>query len=136
MTDQLGFEPDSLEPRLLCALRRLTREAGTLSIDECLVRAQNHMEEAIAAAQLKPSVNVPLVRALFATCESIVADFDTIPAYAKAWIKGAILYFVETDDDEHDFDSFLGFEDDCQVLNVCLKLAGREDLMINPEDYD
>ena len=30
----------------------------------------------------------------------------------------------------------IGFEDDNEVLNACLRLAGRDDLCLKPEDYD
>lgn len=39
-------------------------------------------------------------------------------------------------DDEPDFTSPIGFEDDTEVLNACLRLAQLGALCLHPEDYD
>ena len=54
---------------------------------------------------------------------------------SQFWLRAAIYYFAH-DDDEPDFSSPIGFEDDAEVLNACLRLAGRDDLCLKPEDYD
>jgi uncharacterized membrane protein YkvA (DUF1232 family) len=53
----------------------------------------------------------------------------------RVWLKGAMLYFVEVDDGDHDFDSPIGFNDDVDVLNACLSMAGLDDLYLNPENF-
>ena len=37
----------------------------------------------------------------------------------------AIYYFIESDDEEHDFDSILGFDDDIEVMNKILDYIGH-----------
>lgn len=136
MSKQLTFEPDNLSPSLLQSLRRLVTESSHSTPAECLNKARLHLSSAIEEGKTRPSVNVRLAQAIYDCCKELVSSFDTLPNHAKAWIKGAILYFAETSDGEPDFESFLGFEDDCEILNACLKLANRDDLIINPEDYD
>lgn len=55
---------------------------------------------------------------------------------ARAWLSAAMLYFVSANDAEPDFSSPIGFEDDAEVLNACLKLAHLDELLVRPEDYD
>ena len=136
MTKQLSFEPDNLSPSLLQTLRRLANESSRSTPAECLSKARFHLSSAIEEGKTRPSVNVRLAQAIYDCCEELVRSFDTLPSHAKAWIKGAILYFAETSDGEPDFESFLGFDDYCEILNACLRLANRDDLIINPEDYD
>ena len=136
MSRQLSLHPDSLSPSLFDALDRLTKEASPLSPGECLKQAAGHVIAAQSASKTFPLVNVRLAQAIFDSCRALVNSFDALPSHSKAWIKGAILYFAQTTDGAHDFESLGGFEDDCEVLNACLRLAGREDLIINPEDYD
>lgn len=54
----------------------------------------------------------------------------------RAWLAGAILYFAQSNDGEPDLTSPIGFEDDTEVLNACLRFAHLEALCLNPEDYD
>jgi hypothetical protein len=136
MNKQLSFEPDSLSGAVLGSLRRLTNAASALSPSHCLSMAESHLAAAVQEARTRPSVNVRLAQAIYDCCKELVTNFETLPIHSRPWIKGAILYFAETTDGEPDFESFLGFEDDCEVLNACLQLANREDLIINPEDYD
>ncbi len=44
--------------------------------------------------------------------------------------------FADSRDNEHDFSSAIGFEDDAEVLNACLKHAGRTSMCITIEDFD
>ncbi len=136
MSNQLGFEPDELNAEQLQALNKLLPEAQVLSAKECYERAAGHFKETAEQARTKPLINVKLAQAILDVVDIVVRDFDSIPSHAKAWLKAAILYFAQIEDGENDFESLLGFEDDCEILNGCLLYAGRKDLVIAPEDYD
>ena len=43
----------------------------------------------------------------------------------------AIYYFIESEDDEHDFDSILGFDDDIQVMNKIVNHLGYANMEIS-----
>ncbi len=62
--------------------------------------------------------------------------WETLAPNMRRWFAGAILHFASSDDDEPDFTSPIGFEDDAEVLNAFLRFAGYDDLCVNPEDYD
>ena len=81
-------------------------------------------------------VNVALAEGLLAVIRRLIADWAGIPFHAEQWCKGMIRYFTLCDDDEDDFSSPIGFDDDAEVMNACLRLAGRGDLCIKPEDFD
>lgn len=81
-------------------------------------------------------VNVALAEAITAIYANLLSRWPSLSTMATPWLKGAMLYFVETDDDDPDFDSPIGFEDDVEVLNACLRMAGLEELCLNPEDFD
>lgn len=136
MNKQLSFQPEGLSPSLFEALEGLTRKAVALPLAVCVKKAADHLVAAVEASRKLPLVNVRLAQAIFDCCQELVNNFAALPAHSKGWIKGAILYFAQTTDGAHDFETLGGFEDDCEVLNACLRLAHREDLIINPEDYD
>ena len=52
------------------------------------------------------------------------------------WLRGAVGYFVSSNDEEPDFDSPIGIEDDVEILNACLQFAELDSLCLRVEDFD
>jgi len=50
----------------------------------------------------------------------LISQFDSFNKEQKSLAVASIYYFVESDDNEHDFDSMFGFEDDIEVMNRIL----------------
>ncbi len=134
----------TLSRQQLDALRRFADEARYVPLTDFLRESVEHVEAARRAHERDPLINVPLAEALAdAICRLIDAwdighfrpevnlEYDT-----GYWLRGAFRYFSHSDDEEPDLSSPLGFEDDAEVLNACLRLAGLDDWCIDPEDYD
>ncbi len=81
-------------------------------------------------------INLRLATAIVEVIERVVGDWNSLPADARSWLAGAMHYFCKCNDDEPDFSSPIGFEDDTEVLNACLRFAKLNDLCLNVEDYD
>jgi hypothetical protein len=77
-----------------------------------------------------------LATAIADVAESLLSEWESIAKEHRNWFGGAILYFADSRDNEHDFSSAIGFEDDAEVLNACLKHAGRTSMCIEIEDFD
>ena len=107
-----------------------------LSPQEMLQEAEEHVAKAKIAYKTNIMVNVKLAEAIVEVFRTIVAEWEAIPDSAQKWCLGMICYFSLGDDENDDFESPIGFEDDCEVVNACLKMIDREELCINPEDYD
>ena len=90
----------------------------------------------VIASAANALVNFRMAEAIVAVARQVCSSWDDVPTHARYWLRAAIAYFTTSDDSEPDFDSPIGFEDDLEVLNACLKLAGRSDLYLRPEDYD
>ncbi len=119
--------------------RRLTDyadQAAGLSHDDLRDMVAKHIDMARELARSQSLVNVPLAEALQDAIARVLADWQTLPAHVRPWLQGAVLYFVKSADSEPDFSSAIGFEDDAQVWNACVKLARRDDLCVRPEDFD
>ncbi|MCP4752416.1 MAG: hypothetical protein GY866_16100 [Proteobacteria bacterium] len=110
-------------------------DKNDLSPEKMLHEAELHLENAREAARTNGMVNVRLAEAIVQVFRRIVADWETIPDNAKKWCLGMVCYFSLGEDEIDDFESPIGFEDDAEVVNACLKIAGREELSINIEDY-
>lgn len=133
--------PDSIQPlglsrSQLVQLRRLADEVLECSILELQQRSREHVEQAGLAQARNSYVNASFAKAIADLVDAIVRDWDTWHPDAQYWLRGAIQYFVFSDDGEPDFASVIGFEDDAEVLNACLRLVNRHDWQLKPEDFD
>jgi uncharacterized membrane protein YkvA (DUF1232 family) len=110
---------------------------GGLSPKELGALASAHVVAASEANRRNALVNLRLAQAIANVIEQILSGWDNLESRQIHWLAGAILYFSRSSDvDEPDFGSPIGFEDDAEILNACLRIAGLEHLAINPEDYD
>jgi hypothetical protein len=117
-------------------LAEYVEHAAQWPIQQLLAAAQAHLHETFIAHQRNPLVNLRLAEAIWQTIRQVASQWNTLSPEARSWLAGAILYFAKSDDEEPDLTSPIGFEDDAEVLNTCLRLAHCEDLSLNPEDYD
>ncbi|WP_080800746.1 hypothetical protein [Desulfamplus magnetovallimortis] len=128
--------PTGLMRKEFDILIKCSKNASAFSIDELTDKTDLYFDKIKSAHKENPMVNVNLACAIVSSIHAIHADWRNIPEMAKPWCKGMIQYFIETADEDDDFLSPTGFDDDAAVLNACLKLADRADLCIDPEDYD
>lgn len=133
---QLHLYPTGL-PRLLSQrLSDSLSQAEAIPLPQLLFAAQLHLREVEAAHRRNRLINLRLATAIYQTFLRVAEEWAAIPTQAQPWLAGAIFYFTQSNDDEPDFHSAIGFEDDVEVLNACLRFAQLENLCINPEDYD
>lgn len=95
-----------------------------------------HLERTRAAHAQNRLVNVRMAAGIVHVLETLLRDWDSLTDDHAFWLRGAMHYFSTSLDDEPDFQSPLGFEDDAEILNACLRFAGRSDLCLNAEDFD
>jgi uncharacterized membrane protein YkvA (DUF1232 family) len=136
MAEQRTLFPTGLTRRLSRRLAEYTHAAEGQSPADLLYQAEKHLETVRDAYRRNAMINVRLAEAICASIRSVVTDWGDLPPTAQPWLRGAIHYFANCDDDQPAFTSPIGFEDDTEVLSACLRLAGREDLCLKPEDYD
>jgi len=136
MDGQGSLFPKDLTGRQLDDLNSCIHEARDLALEDLLQRAQGHLTEARAAAERDPLINVALAKAIVGVLEDVTGHWEELPVQSRSWLRGAMGYFTSGADEESDFGSPIGFEDDAEILNACLRHAERDDLCLNPEDYD
>ena len=136
MSDQLNLYPTGLTRSQFDRLSDLADRASGTSLPELLTAVQQHVAQTNLVYERNRIVNLRLATAIGKAIEQVIGSWDELPAVARNWLGGAFLYFVQSDDDEGDFDSPIGFEDDTEVLNSCLRFAKLDYLCLNVEDYD
>ncbi|EDL62313.1 hypothetical protein [Gimesia maris] len=136
MNKQLGMFPSGLSHEQYDRLASLIDQVSGLAVDELLVSARQHLVLTQKVHAQNAIVNLRLATAIVEVIEQVIKDWDTLPANVQNWLSGAFCYFFHSDDDEPDFSSPIGFEDDAEVLNACLRFARLDDLCLNVDDYD
>jgi hypothetical protein len=128
--------PEGLTKKEIDTLTKCSEDVADFQPELLLDQAKGHLKRIRMLHPKFPYINVRLAEAIVRTFQNIFSDWENIPPHARSWCRGMVQYFCVSDDDEHDFLSPTGFNDDAEIMNACLKLAGREDLCINPEDFD
>ncbi|PYP82899.1 MAG: hypothetical protein DMF61_24865 [Blastocatellia bacterium AA13] len=136
MTEQLELHPSGLSRSQFARLEEYMRAADSLALDELLNLTEGHLERASRIYQANRLNNVRLAAAIRDSIIAAASEWENLSMVARHWLAAAILYFAQADDQEPDFSSPIGFEDDAEVLNSCLRFAQLDELCLNPEDYD
>ena len=127
--------PEGLSQKEIETLKKCSKEVENFAPEQLLDQAKNHLKRIRMLHSKNLHINVKLAEAIVYTFQNFFDDWENIPPHARSWCRGMVQYFCVSDDDEHDFFSPIGFKDDAEIMNACLKLAGREELCINPEDF-
>jgi len=128
--------PEGLTQKEFDLLTKCSSEAADVSLSDLIENAEVHLEKVKDAHQQNVFVNYRLAKAIFNCFRTVIEHWNTLPNFSYPWLRGMMRYFFLSSDLESDFSSPIGFEDDAEIVNACLRLAGREDLCINPEDFD
>jgi ERCC4-related helicase/uncharacterized membrane protein YkvA (DUF1232 family) len=124
------FQPSGLSNALVARLFQHLKEVRDVELAHLLLQVQQHLLSAREAHLLTGRVNIEVGNAIVHVFEQVCEDWQSIPEMARPWCKAMMAYFISCDDQEKDFSSLIGFDDDVEVVNACLKFAGRKDLCI------
>jgi uncharacterized membrane protein YkvA (DUF1232 family) len=136
VTDQHDLCPTGLTRKQHQQLTVYTQHAAQWTPMALRQAVEQHLEATAAVQAQNPLVNLRLATAIRDVLEQVFSIWDDLTPATRAWLAGAMLYFAKSDDDEPDFTSPIGFEDDAEVLNACLRLAQLGALCLHPEAYD
>jgi hypothetical protein len=116
-------------------LSALAEMAGTRSHQDVRESLAQHAAWLQVQAETNTMINMSLARALAATLDQALLKTRNSPDHGR-WIKAAACYFIHVDDDENDLASPIGFDDDAEVVNACLRHVGLGNLCVKIEDHD
>ncbi len=131
-----SFLPEGLSPAEARELDECVARAEHLPLEALLASAREHVAATRMAYAVNPLLDLGLAEALLQSIESLFDHWSAVPPYAQGWCKGMVLYFASCNKDEDDHESPIGFDDDAEVINACLRMAGRDDLCVDPEEYE
>ncbi len=124
--------PVGLSGELFDLLLKCVKETKRSLPSELLKDAEDHFLATEAAYKRNPLIDINTAMALIGCFRTVVSRWDTLPDHAKPYCLGMMRYFVIRDDELKDLSSPIGFDDDVEVVNACLKLACLDELCFNP----
>lgn len=121
--------PPPLPPKIAARLAEL-RAAPARSASDLRELVAAHRQRAEDIAENDPFVDVDRARRVADSCLALLDALPTLPDDARAWVRAACLYFADPDDEEDDFDSVVGFDDDAEVVNHVAARVGLSRLSV------
>ncbi len=121
--------PDGLNERQCERLKEFVRRGQMVSPEALLRAAHAHLDDALAARHEEEGVNMNLAVCIVQVFDRVVTEWMSFTPAQQSWLRGAMVYFSKSEDDQPDF-CVQGFADDVEVLNACLRQAGRSDLVL------
>jgi uncharacterized membrane protein YkvA (DUF1232 family) len=128
--------PEGLTAKEFSLLSQCVDKTAAIAPAELLSCSAAHLEKIRQAHAQNAFINLKPAEAICLVFNIIIQAWDDLPPHSHSWLKGMMEYFSLSSDLESDFTSPIGFDDDVKIMNACLKLANREDLCLNAEDFD
>lgn len=92
-----------------------------MDVDQLRARLGDHLAQVRAAAEDNEFVDLELAEQLHSRLRAALGSWSTYDDEQRAALIGAVDYLVQTDDEENDLRSPIGFDDDAEVVMAALK---------------
>lgn len=112
------------------AFEELCEDASVADINRLRRRVRSHVSTIDEAALTKPDLPVALADALAEKLNGLADLAPELDAEGRRLVRGAMMYFVLTTDDEDDLGGPNGLDDDVYVLNRVCDDLGRFELKL------
>ena len=135
MPETPNGSPHGIPKFQLTSIESLAQSLVGKSVPELTSEIDSHITLATAAKADFQMLNLSLANLIGDRLKLALGHWGNFNESQQFWMLGAIAYFVHSDDEEDDLRSPIGFEDDVEVFNACIRFAGHGDLVINKEDF-
>lgn len=122
--------PSGLSAHAKVRLEGFYAEAEGVIYGDLLSRTRGHLAAMEGLVRSHPDINLERARQIVSVFEAAGERAAALSDSQVRWLIAAMMYFLEWEDEEHDFESEAGFDDDAEVLNSCLALCGLDALSL------
>ncbi len=128
-----GGEPslnldDLLHPDEQRQFRRLCLATSTEELSQLTEVVAMHLDHIKTNAG--SATDVEMAETIAASLQRLIASGLEFDDEARAQIRGAVEYFLLTDDAAGDMDDALGFDDDARVVNAMLRRIDQPEFLV------
>ncbi|MCM3849987.1 hypothetical protein ND486_27735 [Pseudonocardia sp. DR1-2] len=92
-----------------------------MDVERIQLCLRDHLAQVRAAAEDNEFVDLELAEQLHSRLRAALGSWSTYDAEQRAALIVAVNYLVQTDDEENDLRSPIGFDDDADVVMAALK---------------
>ena len=129
---QFSIDLDELlHPEEQLRFRRLCMATSSSDLPELVGVVRLHLDRVIELADHR--TDVEMAERIASCFEQLLLSASGFAPDERALIRGAVEYFLLSDDADGDIENVVGFDDDVRVLNSVLKRVERPDLIIDFE---
>lgn len=121
----------NLSPKYFETLQQILPKSRKYKESHLFEACSQHANYALEKFKENPIIDFETAEKLSKAFLGIEEKWEELTDDAKDNLKGAMYYFAISEDDEPDFSSFTGFDDDVEVINACLKFAKLDNLLID-----
>ena len=121
---------DNLNEKYYTTLMQIIHKSKKYEVKHLFDACSQHADHALEKFKENPIIDFETAETLANKFKEIEVVWPKLTEKAQSYFKAAMYYFAISEDDEHDFSSFTGFDDDVAILNACLKYAEMDDSLI------
>ena len=127
--DQAIDLQDLLHPDEQRRFRRLCIETSDEELRQLISVVDMHLDHIKSNAV--PATDVETAEMIGASLSSLLTSSIEFDGDSRSQIRGAVEYFLLTDDADGDIEDALGFDDDARVLNTVLDRIGHPEFAVD-----
>jgi len=120
MTEEMEF-PE----RLPDTFYKILEDGDRDTIDKLSESVKTYLTEANTALFENEFIDIKSAEKLAAVSHYLIELMPDLSPEDQKYARAAIKYFLESEDEEHDFESMFGFDDDIEVMNFVLEKIGH-----------
>lgn len=122
---------DNLSEKHYTTFTQIMRMSDKYEVKHLFEASTKHADYALEKFKENVLIDFEAAEKMAAAIKGLEKCWDSLDTKAQRYFKVAMYYFAISEDDEPDFSSFTGFDDDVAVLNACLKYAELDDMIID-----
>ena len=104
---------------------KMLEDGNRDTIDKLSESVKTYLTEANAALFENEFIDIKSAEKLAAASQYLIGLMPELSPENQKYARAAIKYFLESEDEEHDFESMFGFDDDIEVMNFVLEKIGH-----------
>ena len=109
---------------------KIAEDPDCPAYDKLSESVKAYLTEAQQALYTNEFIDIKSAEKLAKASEYLIGIMPTLSSEDQKYACAAIRYFIESDDEEHDFESIFGFDDDVKVMNHVMDRIGHPEQKI------
>jgi uncharacterized membrane protein YkvA (DUF1232 family) len=122
---------DNMSEKNFETFSQIIHTSSTYEAKYLFEASSHHADHSLEQFKQNPIIDFETAEKLAALFITLEKNWDSYNEKAQEYFKAAMYYFAISEDDEPDFTSFTGFDDDVAIINACLKYAELDDMIID-----